>query len=366
MIITVNYRCDDSGYTPSTFFQTTGKQLSKGVNIVKILKVFDLLCSFRGTTATQISEELEIDRTNVYTWLRIIENELGFPIIREKDQVTNQTRMKLDKEFYQKMGPLNLPDIKLTPQELIALFMLKGEAGAIYDSNLADNIDSAYSKIAAFAPKGMDKKLGKLQSLFLLNSKMAKSYKGKEEIIDQLTNAMLDNQTCYVSYHSFYDDKDKNFKIDPLHFFEHQGGLYIFVNATSFDDIRILAVERISKVEASGETFTYPSYFDPVARQKQAFGLVSDEPLDVEIWFSEHQARYIRERVWAEDQEIVEQDDGSIVLKMRTSGSFEIKKWVLGYGADAEILRPENLRKEIKCNISQLNAIYKISIHFAE
>lgn len=329
-----------------------------GANVAKILTIFDMLSTHRGATVKQISEKLEINRTNVYKWLKLIEEEFGFPILDEKDVIENKTRKRLDKDYYHQRGTKNLPDFKFSPQELIALYFLKGEAKAVNDIDLADNIKSAFTKIGMFAPKGFIKKLAKLQSLFLLDTKMTKSYAGKQEIIDQLTDAMLDNQTCYVSYHSFSDDKDKNFKIDPLHFFEHQGGLYIFVNATSFGDIRILALDRINKVEDAGEGFDYPEDFDPIERQKYAFGLISDDPMDVEIWFSADQARYIKERIWAVGQEIIEQEDGSIILKMRTSGSFEIKKWVLGYGGEAEVLGPVEFRNNLRTEIKQLQIKY--------
>lgn len=32
---------------------------------------------------------------------------------------------------------------------------------------------------------------------------------------------------------------------------------------------------------------------------------------------------------------------------MKTSGWWDVKKWVLSYGSDAEVLEPEELRKEI-------------------
>ncbi len=333
-----------------------------GANIAKILTIFDMLSSRRGATVEQISEKLEINRTNVYKWLKLIEEEFGFPILDEKDVVENKTRKRLDSDYYHHRGIKNLPDFKFSPQELIALHFLKGEARTTHNIDLDDSIKSAFTKIGMFAPKGFAKKLAKLQSLFLLDTKMAKSYTGKQEIIDQLTNAMLESRTCYVSYHSFSDDQDKNFRIDPLHFFEHQGGLYLFVKATSFGDILKLAVDRINKVEDAGESFEYPEDFDPIESQKQAFGIVSDDPLEVEIWFSADQARYIKERQWAEDQEIIEQEDGSIILKMATSGTFEVKRWVLGYGAEAEVLRPIRLRKELATEIKNLIKKYSFPI----
>ncbi|HXL02581.1 MAG TPA: WYL domain-containing protein [Candidatus Atribacteria bacterium] len=36
----------------------------------------------------------------------------------------------------------------------------------------------------------------------------------------------------------------------------------------------------------------------------------------------------------------------------------EIKRWVIGYGAHAEILEPEYLRKEVEKEIEKLQEIY--------
>ncbi|MEA1901703.1 MAG: WYL domain-containing protein, partial [Thermodesulfobacteriota bacterium] len=63
--------------------------------------------------------------------------------------------------------------------------------------------------------------------------------------------------------------------------------------------------------------------------------------------FSADQARYIKERKWSKTQKIKKQDDGSVILSMKTSGWWDVKKRVLSYGSDAEVLEPEELRKEI-------------------
>ncbi len=329
----------------------------RGANLVKLIKTIDMISCRRGVTVEYIAEELEVSKRSAYRLLGVVE-ELGFLIEDIKDPIENKTRKRLDKEFHQEIGPINLPDIKFSPAELIALYLVKGEASSCAGSGLADNIKSAFAKIGMFAPTGLAEKLDKLQSLFLIDAKMAKSLSGKEEIVDQLIDAMLSNQTCYVSYHSFHDDKNKSYKIDPLHFFDHQGGLYLFVKKTSLGDIRILAVERIKEATPADETFTYPDDFDPEAKLKNTFGLIYDDPMDVEIWFSANQARYIKERIWAVNQQITDQDDGSIILKMHTSGKYELKKWILGYGAEAKVLHPDDLHHEIKKEVGKLSKLY--------
>lgn len=209
-----------------------------------------------------------------------------------------------------------------------------------------------------FLPPGTSSKLEKICALLLPSKKFIKDYSNKKDVIEELTNAMLGTETCYVTYHSFFDNKEKNFAIDPLHFFENNGGLYIFVNTTTFSDIRILAVERILKIKKSGKIFKYPEGFNPEKLLENSFSIIYDDPVDVKIWFSANQARYIKERKWAKHQSIKDQQDGSIILSLKTSGWWEIKKWVLSYGQEACVREPEDLRREIADEIQSMHNNY--------
>lgn len=110
----------------------------------------------------------------------------------------------------------------------------------------------------------------------------------------------------------------------------------------------MLAVERIGLIETTDAAFVYPADFDPEALLDRSFGMFYDDPLEVKIWFSAGQARYIRERQWAQEQKITKRKDGSIVLWMKTSGWWDVKKWVLSFGADAAVLEPVEMRDEIR------------------
>lgn len=194
---------------------------------------------------------------------------------------------------------------------------------------------------------------------FALSAKFTKDYSGKEEIIDSCTDAMLKKRTCYVKYHSFSSDEIKNFKIDPLCFFENNGGLYLFVNATSLGDIRILAVERIQEITPTELVFECPEDFDPAALLDSAFEIVYDDPIEVKVWFSSDQARYVKERTWAKGQSITEQPDDSIILEMKTSGWWHVKKWVLSFGCEARVLEPGGLRKDVAQELKAALADYE-------
>ena len=318
----------------------------RGRNLIKLLKALELFSKPEGTTIEEMAEHLEVDRRSVYRMISLIE-ELGFPIYDEKIPLEKEKRWKLEETYLKKLPNMKLPDIKLTISEIMSLYMLKNEAVLFKGTDIEKQINLAFEKISMFVPKNLFDQLKKIRALFVPSSKFAKDYSGKEYIIEQLMQAMLEKKTCYVKYHSFYDDKEKDFKIDPLHFFENDGGLYLFVKATTFDDILTLAVERIQKITETGSSFEYPKDFDPEELLESAFDIVYGDPIDVKIWFSADQARYIKERKWSKTQKIEDQDDGSIILSMNTSGWFDIKRWVLSYGTNAKVLEPEKLRKEI-------------------
>jgi len=330
----------------------------RGRNLIKLLKAIELLSKKEGTTIEEMAENLEVDRRSVYRMINVIE-QLGFPIYDDKIPFEKEKRWKLEESYLKKLPNMTIPDINFTLPEVLSLDLLKGRAGLFQGTEIEKYTKSAFGKLSLFVPKETFSKLSKIKALFISTSKYVKDYSGKEEIIDQLMDAMLKKETCHVRYHSFYVDKIKDFKIDPLHFFENDGGLYLFVNTTAFGEIRTLAVERIQEIKKTGSSFEYPKDFDPEELLESAFDIVYEDPIDVKIWFSANQARYIKERKWSKTQKIKDQKDGSIILSMRTSGWWDVKRWVLSYGAEAKVLEPEELKKEIVDELTTTNDSYK-------
>jgi len=323
-----------------------------------VLKVRNVRSKPEGTTIEEMGTQLAVDRRSVYRLIDVIED-LGFPIYDEKIPLEKEKRWKLEESYLKKLPNMKVPDINLTLPEIISLYLLRSEASLLKGTELEKHTNSAFGKFSMFLPKDAFGKLDKIKALFVSASKFVKDYSGKEDIIGQLMDAIMKKETCYIGYHSFYDDKVKNFKIDPLHFFENQGGLYILVNTTTFGDIRTLAVERVQHLKKTGESFEYPEVFDPEALLESAFDIVCGDPVKVKVWFSPGQARYMKERKWSKSQEIIDQEDGSIILSMETSGWWDVKRWVLSYGSEAKVLAPEDLRREIQAELKALQDSYR-------
>lgn len=318
----------------------------RGRNLKKLLDAINLLAQPCGTTISELGRRLEIDKRQAYRVIETLQDDFCFVIEKDKEKGGQEVRYYLEKDQYKRLSDMKVADINLSQTEIIALYFLKSHTRLYRGSGIEGEIERAFAKLDMFVPNGFAEQLEKVKSLFIPASKFNKDYSDKDEIIDALTDAICQKRTCLVEYHSFSDDSLKKFRIDPLHFFERDGGLYLFVRATSFGDIRILAVERIVSLALSSDSFDYPQGFDPDALLEEAFNFVYDDPVSVKIWFSADQARYIKERQWAKEQTIHNNGGGSIVLGMKTSGRQDVKRWVLSFGSDAKVIEPQDLREE--------------------
>ena len=323
-----------------------------------LLKAIDLLASPNGTTINEMCDELDITRRSVYRLIETLES-MHFPVYDDQTSEDRNKRWRLEPDYVKRMPNMSLPELKLSFAETLSLYLLKGEATLYKGTRLEDEAQSAFNKIGAFLPGSVLKQLDKIKTLFIPQSKFAKDYSEKGEVIDILAESMLKQKICMVSYFSFSNERQKQYLVEPLHFFESNGGMYVFVRIPKHDSIRTLAVERIQKIEQSKEQFEYPADFNPEKLLESSFDMIYDDPVSAKILIAAGQAKYIRERKFFQKQTITENKDGSLILEIETSGWGDVKRWVLSLGAEAVVLEPKKLRREIKTEIAALAAKYR-------
>ena len=99
--------------------------------------------------------------------------------------------------------------------------------------------------------------------------------------------------------------------------------------------------------------------FDISKYLRQAFVTeLSAQTESIVIRFDEYQARYIRERKFHETQSLEELDDGGVILRFESGGLDAIKRWVMQYGAHAEVLSPPQLRQNVREEVARMKSLY--------
>jgi predicted DNA-binding transcriptional regulator YafY len=328
--------------------------LMRGITIRKFIDGIKLLAQPTGTTIEEMMNRLGVSKVSAHRFIReTVQDEFQFHVEKEKSD-SGKVRHRINRDYLKRLSEISVVDLNLTLDEIVSLYFLKSHSKLYVGTQIGNEIKTAFAKLDAFVPDGFSDRVHKLRAIFTPSSSFSKDYSDKEKLIKQLTKAMLDQQTSLVEYHSFSDDTVKTFKIDPLTYFERNGGLYVFYRHPTYEDIRILAVERIQQLTPTDDNFAYPADFNPDELLENSFGLYFDDPVKVKIRFKPDQARYIMERTWAKGEKKKKQKDGSLILEMETSGAWEVKRWVMSFGADAEVIEPATMRQEI---VKELSAV---------
>ena len=117
----------------------------------------------------------------------------------------------------------------------------------------------------------------------------------------------------------------------------------------------MLAIHRFRKVEID-ETkahFEVPKEYDFQKAFNQTFGIIKDEKFEVEAEFTGWAAIYVEERVWSNDQ-IITRDGEKVRIKFTASSEPEIMSWILSFGDEARLIKPESLVKQVSEKIERM------------
>lgn len=121
-------------------------------------------------------------------------------------------------------------------------------------------------------------------------------------------------------------------------------------------EVLLFRTDRIKEVKETGAGFERPADFDINKYSASSFRVFrgAGPPQQVRLRFSPEAARFVKERQWHPSQEIKEQTDGGIEMTLKVSHLFEVKRWVLSYGVECEVLEPEELRREVGLEVGRM------------
>ena len=186
-------------------------------------------------------------------------------------------------------------------------------------------------------------------------------YTDHQDTIKTLIRAMEEQNICKVSYKAIFVKRAKIFYIKPLKLFSHKDALYLSARMARYpgtlykepDFDPLLAVHRIKKVQITERKFKFPSdyHFEKVFDKN--FGIIKEDSFDVEVEFDGHAAVYVSERIWSPDQKMTTKKNEKIRLKFCASSEPELISWVLSFGDEAKVVKPDWLVDEIELSLKR-------------
>jgi predicted DNA-binding transcriptional regulator YafY len=308
----------------------------RGEKFINVITVMDLLQRTKqGRTSHEIAEYLGIDLRTAQRYLKQL-RDAGLGV--ERDSLN---RYRFDER-------LKLPPMQFTKPEavsvLIALRLLQ-QMRTTRDPALV----GAVARLAkALQVEAVTSYLGTM-----VDAAEALPEGGTtDHITSIIVQSFVDRIPCEVEYENFQGQASK--RVIRTYFLEprpESRTIYAYALDEKTEVFRWFRIDRIRQarqVPIAGP-YSVPDNFDITQVVRSSWGIwqAGDTLEEVVLRFAPECAARIREVVWHPDAQLTEMEDGSIELRIQVASEVEMRPWVLGWGAQVEVIGPASLRDHV-------------------
>ncbi len=300
--------------------------------------------------ARSLALELEVSERTIYQDRQFLVDRLGAPLAYDRGRGG----------WYYTDATWVLPSIMVTEGELLAFFLSVEAARRCLGTPFEAALRSAVAKITGSLRAPVEVNLEELRECYAFAS--LPTLGAREDFLLDLHRAIQERRQVRIHYYTASRGCWQERVVDPYHLYNRGGDWYLIAFDHLRSAYRTFHTGRVDRWEVLASGFTRDSGFRLEEWMAQAFQLErGEEPVEVAVCFDAYQARYIRERRWHPTQTVEELPDGGLILRFRTGGLAEVRRWVMGYGSHAEVLAPESLREEVAAEARAVSALYERS-----
>jgi len=191
---------------------------------------------------------------------------------------------------------------------------------------------------------------------------------GKPGIFYELNEAVKNSRKIKIYYQKYYEENPEIKELKPLALKEFARRWYLVAERkdpeTGKDEIRTYGLDRIEHLETlrtkfKKTDFNLNDYF------KNFYGIITDETsefAEVVLSFDAFQGKYVKSLPLHHSQEIIEDTENELVIKLQLHITFDFIQKLLSYGDRVKILQPESLKNEIKNELKSALELYEQNI----
>ena len=215
--------------------------------------------------------------------------------------------------------------VKLSPAEAVCVGLaLRGEDAA----GASEGLGRLESQMAAMKPQEL---LDHLETADLQH--------GGTGIRECVGRALQERTKVRIQYLKPGDQEPLDRRVRPYALAHAEGQWYLLAWCEVSEEVRIFRMDRILEASPTGTTFQVPEEFDPEAYIQGGRVYRGGEETAVQVRYAPQIARWIAERdtgTW--------DPEGGFTVTHRVVDPHWIVRHVLQYGAEAEVLGPEEVR----------------------
>lgn len=315
----------------------------------RMLHIHSALQRGEAVNCSSLGRELEVARKTLVRDLTYMRDSLGLPL--EFDPAANRYRYTEPVESF--------PTVNISEGEVFALLVaqkaLEQYRGTPFHRQLAvsfEKLSAGLKETIAFSPTE------EMQSVSFKNVGVGKS---DATVFSALSRSVVRELEVKFDYRKPGGTARERRHARPYHLSHRQNLWYLVAFDIERGAMRTFAVPRISAVEVTTTKFARPADFSPEAFFAKALGVVGGDGASyrVVVRFTAASADRVREREWHESQKLRVLPKGAgVELTLRLGALEEAERWILEWGAEAEVLEPPELRERLRKTAGALARMY--------
>ncbi len=299
---------------------------------VKLIRLFrKLLVDGHRHYQTDLAKELKCSPQTIIRMMREIESvigvnlEIGLDGRRRWYRIVSHQPNKLGLEY----------------EELRYLAVCRDLAVPTLPDQIRKRVDDTIFNLSILmSEQGFEEQKNSHEPQFAFYSKGRIDYSPFNVTLECLLRAVQTRKICLVRYKASGKNEEKEHRFAPGSLVSMNQAIYALgaILDEDYETVRHythLAVHRMLGCSIMDRFFTgtFPVF------SGNTFGLPWHEPKEFKIRFAKGKAAdYVRERIWADQQSMEEQENGDLVLRIVTRSEPELLSWVRSFGESARLL----------------------------
>ena len=315
--------------------------------VERLLKLMQVLQSGRSAGVEELARLVGVSRRTVFRDIELL-SRAGIPYTF--DRVTKKysaTRTSL------------LPPVALTHAEALALMLA---ARSLVTRPFVPDQAAAVSaglKLESMLPPAILDFCGPLLERTEIRPEPASDPTSIVDTLPILQTALMRRSKAFVRYDSYFEQKVIDVTLHPYRLAYIHRGWYLVAYSEQVSRVQTFKVERILQLKVleakyrPDPKFTLDDYFGNAWLM-----LRGDKRYHVKIRFLKMVAGNVDEILWHKTQRATFEQDGALLFEADVDGIDEIAWWVLGYGDQAQVLEPPELREKVAGHAERMQRYY--------
>ncbi len=326
--------------------------------IERIFTIHQAIQRGRFPNCRQLAEQIEVTQKTIQRDITFMQNSLGLPLVYDGGK---------HGYFYER--PVHeFPMMRYSVEDVVALFLARKAVEPLQGSPLEATLRDSFKRLSGALQGEISFCWSDLDEAFSV--KDSGVVPGDIRLFEKVSRAVLECRELRFEYRKIDSDLWEPRQLRPFHLAEFDGGWYVIGHDIERKARRTFALQRMKSLKVMKANFLRPADFNRTEHLGGSFGVwhtpgEKGKRHRIRLRFTGWAARMVWERRWHPSQETrwVGKGEEALEMILDLSSFEEIRRWILSWGPQVEVLSPTELRHEIIEALTTTKKLYQGSSH---